>query len=55
MAQLNFENIRLVVADVDGQIREEIKSIVHHEGFRDINVRAVAYIQIIACAEIRKS
>ena len=38
MAQLNFENIRLVVADAGGQIREEIKSIVHHEGFRDITL-----------------
>ncbi len=45
MAKLNFETTRLVVADPGGQIRDEIRSVLHHEGFRDIvlaeNVKSV--------------
>ncbi len=36
MAKPNFETTRLVVADPGGQIRDEIRSVLHHEGFRDI-------------------
>ncbi len=36
MATLNFEDTRLVIADSGGQIRDEIRSILRHEGFRDI-------------------
>lgn len=36
MVKPNFENTRLVIADGGGQIRDEIRSILRHEGFRDI-------------------
>ena len=36
MVKLNFEDTRLVIADSGGQIRDEIRSVLRHEGFRDI-------------------
>ncbi|MBT7955973.1 MAG: response regulator [Rhodospirillaceae bacterium] len=45
MAKINFETTKLVVADPGGQIRDEIRGVLHHEGFRDIvlaeNVKTV--------------
>jgi DNA-binding response OmpR family regulator len=38
MAKPNFEDTRLVIADSGGQIRDEIRSILRHEGFRDIEL-----------------
>jgi|SaaInlStandDraft_1057018.scaffolds.fasta_scaffold1419255_1 hypothetical protein len=38
MADINYEDTRLVIADRGGQIREEIRNIMRHEGFRDIDL-----------------
>ncbi len=36
MAEFRFENVRLLLADANAQIRHGIKSALFHEGFRDI-------------------
>ena len=33
---MNFEDVRLVIADGGAQIRREIKALLHHQGFRSI-------------------
>ena len=36
MSSVNFENVKLVIADGGAQIRREVKALLHHQGFRDI-------------------
>lgn len=36
MSKFDFYNIGVMIADDGGQIRSEIKTILHHEGFRDM-------------------
>ncbi len=36
MSNINFETISLLIADGGGQIRSEIKGILHHESFREM-------------------
>ena len=36
MSSMKFDSVSLLIADAGGQIRSEIKGILHHEGFREM-------------------